>query len=85
MNAAMELYKELKIEVLFAPIYSPEYNSIEYFFSWLKREVKKERLRDMCKGISRSYRVLIPLVAQKVEIEMCDKFILRVLRLFKIK
>ena len=71
-NAARDLYAELKIEVSFSPTYSPELNSIEYWFSWLKREVKQQRLQDMGKGLKRSYREIIPTVVKRVDPKKID-------------
>ena len=36
---------ELSIAYIFSPIYSPDYNPIEYVFSIAKKEVKMTRLK----------------------------------------
>lgn len=74
-RAAMALYKELGIETCFAPAYSPDYNSIEFWFSWLKKEVKKIRLQDMSNGLTRGYRKIIPEVAARADKEQINKFV----------
>ena len=35
------LCEDQDIRLIFAPVYSPDYNPIEFVFSQLKREVKK--------------------------------------------
>ena len=36
---------ELSIAYVFSPIYSPDYNPVEYVFAMAKREIKERRLR----------------------------------------
>ena len=61
-TAAVRREMELmNIEPVFAPVYSPEYNPIEYCFSQLKRIVKKYRLQDMINNRQRDFNTLIPL------------------------
>ena len=36
---------ELSIAYIYSPIYSPDYNPIEYVFSMAKRQIKMERLK----------------------------------------
>ena len=43
-NRSWDTYKELNIEPLMAPVYSPDYNPIEMMFSKLKGIVKRMRL-----------------------------------------
>ena len=81
---AHSLYKELQIEVLFSPTYEPQLNAIEFFFSWLKREVKKERLQDMAKRKRRQYSEIIPLVVAKIKKEKVDNCIMHVFKLYDI-
>ena len=42
-----ELMVELNFTYCMSPFYSPDYNPIEYYFSMLKRLVKRERLQDL--------------------------------------
>ena len=51
---------------MFAPTYQPELNSIEHWFSWFKREVKKARLQDMVKKRRRQYAEIVPEVLKRV-------------------
>ena len=44
-NDVKERLEELGIKYIFAPVYSPELNPIEFVFSIVKREIKKERLK----------------------------------------
>ena len=37
--------EELGIAYIFSPIYSPDYNPVEYVFSIAKREIKERRLK----------------------------------------
>ena len=60
---AKEVYKELDIIPMWAPVYSPEYNPIEYCFSKLKGAVKKMRLNDMINQRKRTYNELVPIAA----------------------
>jgi len=83
-NAARDLYDELGIETCFSPTYSPELNSIEYWFSWMKREVKQQRLKDMVRGNSRTYREIIPTVVRKIDPKTIDNCVKHVMNLYKI-
>ena len=40
-----ERMDELSIAYVFSPIYSPDYNPVEYVFSMAKREIKERRLK----------------------------------------
>ena len=44
-----ERMDEMSIPYIFGPPYSPDYNSIEYVFSIVKREIKKRRLEAVLK------------------------------------
>ena len=44
---ALETCKELGIELIWSPIYSPDLNPIEHLHAILKHNIKKERLSDM--------------------------------------
>ena len=44
-NDVKERLEELGIKYIFAPVYSPDLNPIEFVFSIVKREIKKERLK----------------------------------------
>lgn len=67
-NNVMDMYKELDIDIILAPIYSPEYNPIEMMFSKMKRIVKRLRLQDMVKEKKRPFNELIPIAAKEIEI-----------------
>ena len=62
-NAVKERLEELSIKCIYAPVYSPEYNPIEYCFSVAKGMIKRERLEailhekkiDLVKVIHRSF------------------------------
>ena len=51
--------EENGIEYVFAPVYSPELNAIEFYFSQLKDRVKKAILKAMIDGISHNYEDLV--------------------------
>ena len=65
----------LGIETIFAPKYQPELNAIEYYFSQLKKGVKRIRLQDMMEERSRKFDEIIPLVVPTVKTETIDKMI----------
>ena len=44
-NDVQERMAELGIKCIFAPVYSPDFNPIEFVFSIVKREIKSERLK----------------------------------------
>ena len=50
---------ELDFSYCMAPIYSPDYNPIEYYFSMLKRLVKRERLQDLVKSNERDFDEIV--------------------------
>ena len=43
-NLTKEYLEKNKISYMMAPVYSPEYNSIEFMFSHYKKSVEKQRL-----------------------------------------
>ena len=61
-NRSLELMEELDIEPIWAPIYSPDYNPIEFVFSRVKAITKRLRLQDMVRERKRSFKELIPIV-----------------------
>ena len=79
-----EYFDENEIEYLFAPVGSPEYNSIEYMFSALKRHVKSDRLRDMTNARPKSYDQYIDKAVTKITNEHINNYVNHVLKLFKI-
>ena len=83
--AAKEMYRELNIPVIWAPKYQPQLNGIEYYFSQLKKHVKRFRLQDMLEERKRKFDVIIPLAVPMIETKMVDKFIKHVYHEFKIK
>ena len=44
------LMEKLGIDYVWAPVYSPELNAIEFYFSLLKGKVRKDRLAAMVRG-----------------------------------
>ena len=77
--------EEAGIEYIWAPYYSPEYNAIEFFFSQLKRQVKKRRLAAMVRGRKPTYKELVTASLPDIEIEKIDNCIEHVLKIFKLK
>ena len=84
-NLSWNEYWELDIEPIFTPVYSPDYNSIEYVFSILKRTVKRLRLQDMKAERKRTFAQLIALALREVSIEDVDNCIEHVLKLYEVK
>ena len=42
---AIDRMDELGIAYIFSPVYSPDYNPVEYVFSMAKRDIKERRLK----------------------------------------
>ena len=53
---------------IWAPVYSPELNPIEYVFSKLKKKVKHLRLQDMIHNRKRPFDELVPISANEVTV-----------------
>ena len=73
------------IECIWAPLYSPDYNAIEFYFSQMKHWVKRARLNDMLERRKRTYDDYVAEAADKIDNEKVDGVIEHVLKLFKIK
>ena len=84
-NAVREVLEELEIEVIWAPVYSPEYNPIELVFSQYKHIVKNMRLKDMLMKRQRAYKKLIPLAVQQVTVDKIDRCIRHTNKVFEIE
>ena len=54
-----EEVKENDMEVIWAPVYSPWYQPVEYYISQVKRMIKRERLADLVNNKERTVRYLI--------------------------
>ena len=72
---AKEYYETKNIDPVYCPTYSPELNSIELVFNFLKCYVKKDRLRDMLSNDVKNYSVYIKDAIKKLSIEKCDNMI----------
>ena len=64
-----------QIELLFAPVYSPEFQPSESLIGFLKQHVKKKRLQNIFNGIEESYEKLLNEAKKKVTKELCIKII----------
>ena len=72
------------IRVIRSPVYSPDYNPIEYMFSKLKNRVKQLRLQDMVKNKIRNHKVYVNEAVKEITIDNCNNYIKHCLKLFKI-
>ena len=80
-----DLMAELKFTYCMSPFYSPDYNPIEYYFSMLKRLVKRERLQDLVANRQRDFDVIVKEVYDKISNYKIDNCILHVLKLYEIE
>ena len=76
--------RKLTLPNCFAPAYSPDYNPIEYYFSMLKRIVRKWRLQDMVRGRQRGFEELVPLAVREIKKEDVNKCIEHVYKLYNL-
>jgi len=76
--------EENQICYMYSPVGSPQYNSIEYMFSKLKKLVCRERLQDMFKKKPKSHRTYIRHAADEITKDEVNNYIKHVLKLFKI-
>lgn len=51
--------REHNIETIWAPVYSPWFQPVEYYISKVKRIIKRERLNDLVNDKDRGIRYLI--------------------------
>ena len=75
---------KLGIEYVWAPVYSPELNAIEFYFSMLKRKVKQARLAKMVLGEKVTYEELVSRAVEEIEkdkIENCESHVLKTFNL----
>ena len=70
---------------MWAPIYSPEMNAIEFYFSQLKHRVKKARLQEMVRGRTPEYETLVENAVKDIDVEVVNKCVDHVLKIFKLK
>ena len=77
--------EEEGIKYILSPVYSPELNAIEFYFSQLKDNVKKARLKAMISGYKPTYELLVENAVKKIKKEVVDECILHVFKLFKLK
>ena len=77
-----EVMAELNFSYCMAPIYSPDYNPIEYYFSMLKRLVKRERLKDLVANRERDFDEIVREVYDTISTEKINNVILHTNKLF---
>ena len=82
--AVKEVMAELKFTYCMSPFYCPDYNPIEYYFSMLKRLVKRERLQDLVANRERDFDEIVKEVYDKMADYKIDNCILNVLKLYEI-
>ena len=85
VHKTLEVQEELAFmnaEPLWAPIYAPDYNPIEFCFSKLKALVKKMRLKDMLTNRQRPFEELVPLAVRELKKEEINNCIEHVYRLY---
>ena len=70
------------IEYIWAPVYSPDKNAIEFYFSALKGHVRKARLQAMVAKRDVTYPELVRDAVRDIENEKTDNFITHVLKIF---
>ena len=77
--------KDLNFTYCMAPVYSPDYNPIEFYFSMLKRLAKRERLQDIVNNRERDFEEIVKKVVNKIPNYKIYNCILHVLKLYEIK
>ena len=77
--------QELDFIPCWAPIYSPDYNPIEFYFSILKRLVKRERLQDIVKNRNRKFDEIVKQVHGRIPNDKINNCILHVFNLYGLK
>ena len=82
--AVKEVMAELKFTYCMSPFYCPAYNTKEYYFSMLKRLVKRERLQDLVANRERDFDEIVKEVYDKIADYKIDNCILHVLKLYEI-
>ena len=80
-----EYMEKLGIRWVWAPVYSPELNAIEFYFSFLKARVKRQRLQDMVREKKVSYDELVAKAVNEIGKEKIENCVDHVLKIFKLK
>ena len=80
-----KLYHKLDIVPVFAPVYSPELNPIEYVFAMLKKHVKQMRLSDMIRQEKRTFDDLVPIAVDKLNVQDINHCIGHVYKRYNLK
>ena len=72
------------IDLIFAPVYSPEYNPSESLIGYLKQYIKKKRLQNIMEGKEQTYEQMLKEAKKRVTNEMCVRMIINSLnKLYK--
>ena len=66
-NSVKEYARENEIELIFAPIYSPEFQPSESLIGFLKQHVKKKRLQNLFKDKEQTFEQMLKEAKKKVD------------------
>ena len=73
-RAAMETYERLGIKIIWSPIYSPQYSSVEYYWNTLKKYVRQMRLQDILEKKQASYEKYIKKAMGMITVENVNSY-----------
>ena len=62
---------ENNIELIFAPVYSPEYQPSESLIGYLKQYVKKKRLKNIYDGKEQTFEQMLNEAKKRASKELC--------------
>ena len=82
-NKVKDYAQANNIDLIFAPVYSPEFNPSESLIGYLKQIVKKKRLQNVYEGKEQTFESMLKEAKKRVTKEMCVKMILNSLNKLK--
>ena len=74
-NKVKNYARENEIDLIFSPVYSPEFNPSESLIGYLKHHIKKKRLQNIIEGKEQTYEQMLNEAKKKVTNEMCVRMI----------
>ena len=75
-NKVKEYARTNDIDLIFAPVYSPEFNPSESLIGYLKQHVRKKRLQNIMEDKEETFQQMLKEAKKKVTSEMCVRMII---------
>ena len=74
-NKVKDYARKNDIDLIFAPVYSPEFNPSESLIGYLKQHIKKKRLQNIIEDKEQTYEQMLKEAKKRVTNKMCVSMI----------